>query len=100
MFGYELSGCGFESNCSHLKTTECSLDYRYFKEYYEMIAIDLRKQQKLDAEPKPIQQTNFIRNLDRNENTTMFSIIEVAKDNVYDFSQGTIVILCCNFILL
>ena len=62
-----------------------------------MIAIDLRKQQKLDAEPKPIQQTNFIRNLDRNENTTMFSIIEVAKDNV---SQGTIVILCCNFILL
>ena len=61
-----------------------------------MIAIDLRKQQKLDAEPKPIQQTNFIRNLDRNENTTMFSIIEVAKDNVYDFSQGTIVILCCN----
>ena len=59
-----------------------------------MIAIDLRKQQKLDAEPKPIQQTNFIRNLDRNENTTMFSIIEVAKDNVYDFSQGTIVILC------
>ena len=62
-----------------------------------MIAIDLRKQQKLDAEPKPIQQTNFIRNLDRNENTTMFSIIEVAKDNV---SQGTIVVLCCNFILL
>ena len=47
-----------------------------------MIAIDLRKQQKLDAEPKSMQQTNFIRNLDRNENTTMFSITEKAKDNV------------------
>ena len=36
-------------------TTECLLDYLYLKSYY-LIAIDLRKQQKLDADPKAIQQ--------------------------------------------
>ena len=32
------------------------LDYPYFK---KLIAIDLSKQQKLDADPKAIQQINF-----------------------------------------
>ena len=34
------------------------LDYNYFKRYYKMIAIDLRKQQALDADAKAIQQIN------------------------------------------
>ena len=34
-----------------------------------MIAIDLSKQQALDADPKAIQQINFTRNLDRDGNT-------------------------------
>ena len=29
--------------------TGCLLDYHYFKEYYKIIAIDLSKQQALDA---------------------------------------------------
>ena len=29
--------------------------YPYFKNYYELIATDLSKQQKLDADPKEIQ---------------------------------------------
>ena len=33
-------------------TSGCLLDYNYFKNYYEMIAIDLSKQQPLDADPK------------------------------------------------
>ena len=37
-------------------TTGCLLDYAYFKKYYKMIAIDLSKQQALDADPKAIQQ--------------------------------------------
>ena len=41
-----------------------------------MIAIDLSKQQALDADPRAIQQINFTANLDRAENTTMFFIIE------------------------
>ena len=36
-------------------TTGCLLHYTYFKKYYKMIAIDLNKQQVLDADPKAIQ---------------------------------------------
>ena len=41
-----------------------------------MIAINLGKQQALDANPRAIQQINFTANLDRNGNTTIFFIIE------------------------
>ena len=55
-----------------------------------MIAIDLSKQQALDADPRAIQQINFTANLDRDEGATMFFIIEKAKETVLDFSQGTV----------
>ena len=71
-------------------TTGCLLDYCYFKENYKMIAIDLSKQQFLDADPRAIQQINFTANLDRVGNTTMFFIIEEAKETVFEFSQGTV----------
>ena len=67
-------------------TTGCLLDYPYFKENYKMIAIDLSKQQALDADPRAIQQINFTVSLDRAGNTTMFSIIEEAKVTVLEFS--------------
>ena len=66
------------------------LDYSYFKDHYKMIAIDLSKQQDLDADPRGIQQINFTANLDRAGNATMFFIIEEAKETILDFSQGTI----------
>ena len=66
------------------------LDYSYFKENYKMIAIDLNKQQALDADPRAIQQINSTANLDRDGNTTMFFIIKEAKETVLDFSQGTV----------
>ena len=43
-------------------TTGCLLDYSYFKENYKMIAIDLSKQQVLDADPRKIQQIDFTAN--------------------------------------
>ena len=52
-----------------------------------MIAIDLSKQQALDADPRAIQQINFTENLHRAENATMLFIIEKAKETVLDFSQ-------------
>ena len=58
-----------------------------------MIAVDLGKQQTLDADPRAIQQINFTANLDRTENTTMFFITEEAKETVLDFSQGTVKVL-------
>ena len=39
-------------------TTGCLLDYNYFENFYNMIAIDLSKQEELDADPKAIQQIN------------------------------------------
>ena len=35
-------------------TTGCLLDYIYFKNCYKMIAVDLSKQEALDADPKTI----------------------------------------------
>ena len=69
-------------------TTGWSLDYNYFKNNYKMIAIDLSKQQALDADPKAIQQINFTGNLD--EQSAIFFIVEEAKETVLDFSQGTV----------
>ena len=74
-------------------TTGCLLDYSYFKENYKMIAVDLSKQQALDADPRAIQQINFTGNLDWAGNTTMFFIIEKAKETVLGFSQGTVKVL-------
>ena len=74
-------------------TTGCLLDYNYFKNYYKMIAIDLSKQQALDADPKTTQQINFTANLDRAGQTTMFFIIEEEKETISDFSQGTVKVL-------
>ena len=51
-----------------------------------MTAVDLSKQQALDADPRAIQQINFTANLDRAGNTIMFFIIEEAKETVLDFS--------------
>ena len=70
-------------------TTGSLLDYKYFKNYYKIIAIDLSKQQAL-ANPKAIQKINFAGNLDPNNGSTMLFIIEEAKENVLDFSEGTI----------
>ena len=46
-----------------------------------MIAIDLNKQQALDADPKAIQQIKYTGNLaqQNNAHTTMFFITEEAK---------------------
>ena len=60
-------------------TTGCLLDYTYFKKYYKMIAIDLSKQQALDADPRAIQQINFTANLDRAGNMRLYFILEEAK---------------------
>ena len=74
-------------------TTGCLLDYPYFKEIYKMIAIDLSRQNELDAGPRGIQQINFTANLDRAGNTTIFFFIEKAKETVFEFSQGTVNVL-------
>ena len=60
-------------------------DYNYFQKYYKIIAINLSKQQALDADPKAIQQINFTGNLEGQ--WAIVFIIEEAKETVLDFSQ-------------
>ena len=74
-------------------TTGCLLNYPYFKDHYKMIAVDLSKQKKLDADSRKIQQVNFTANLDRAGNTTISFIIEQEKETIFEFSQGTVKIL-------
>ena len=69
------------------------LDYSYFEETYEMVAIDLSKQQALDDDRKTIQQINFTANLDGAWNARIYFILEEAKETVFDFSQGTVKVL-------
>ena len=69
------------------------LDYIYFKNFYKMIAIDLNKQQALDADPEAIQQINFKANLDRAGNTRIYFILEEAKETDFEFSKGTVKVL-------
>ena len=74
-------------------TTGCLLDYSYFVDTYKMIAVDLSKQQALDADPRAIQQINFTANLDRAGNTRVYFILEEAKETILDFSQSSVKVL-------
>ena len=58
-----------------------------------MIAIDLSKQQALDADPRANQQINFTTNLDRTGTTRIFFILEEVKETKLHFSQGTVKVL-------
>ena len=71
-------------------TTSCLLGYPYFMDTYKMIAVDLSKQQALDADLRAIQQINFTVNLDRAGNTRVYFILEEAKETILDFSQRTV----------
>ena len=58
-----------------------------------MIAVDLSKQQALDADPRAIQQINFTTNLDRVGSTIIYFILEEAKETILNFSHGTVKVL-------
>ena len=73
--------------------TGCLLDYPYFKENYKIMAIDLSKQQALDADPGKIQQINFTANWDKVGNTTTFFVIEQERKTFFEFSKGTVKVL-------
>ena len=66
-----------------------------FKNYYKMIAMDLSRQQALDADPRARQEITLTGHLVRNlvVNTRIFFIIEEVKRTVLDFSQETVKLL-------
>ena len=63
------------------------LDYKYLKEYYKLIAIDLSKQ--IELENKDIkQQINFIGNLEHDNGAVMFFIIEKSEETITEYLQN------------
>ena len=62
------------------------LDYDYFKKHYQLITIDLSKQQELQENEDLIQQINFIGRL--TEAANVFIIIEKKENTILEFSQN------------
>ena len=67
-------------------TTECLLDYKYFKDHYQVIACDLSKEKELDADPRIIQQLEFNFMLDTN--ALILVVSEKSKETIFEFSRG------------
>ena len=63
-------------------TTECLLDYAYFKDNYRIVAVDLSKQRALDADPRAIQQIVFQKIAGGADNTTLslYTVLETSKE--------------------
>ena len=68
-------------------TMECSLDYQYFKDHYQLIALDLSKQKELDAASWAIQKTEFYGML--RTNSQVCTVLEVSKETMLEFYKGT-----------
>ena len=70
-------------------TTGYLLDYPYFKLCRKLIAIDLSKQQKLDADPKAIQQINYTGNLDKAEVSNVFHYRRSKRNSFRFFKRNS-----------
>ena len=68
-------------------TTGCLLGYQYFKDHYQLIAVDLFKQRELDADPRTIQQTEFYGKL--RTNSQVCTVLEKSKETILEYSKGT-----------
>ena len=64
-------------------TTGCLLDYKYFKENYQSIAVDLSKQKQLDADPRAIQQIEFYGMLETK--AQVLAVLEKSKETILEF---------------
>ena len=80
-------------------TAGCFLDYDYTKNHYRLIAAELSRQKELDADPKAIQQIEFVGQLkkpnadDYVESMFNLTILEKNKENELKFYQGSVTVL-------
>ena len=72
-------------------TTGWLLDYQYFKDHYNLIAIDLNKQKELDADSRTIQQIEFYGML--KTNPQVYTVLEKSKETMLEFSKGAAKVL-------
>ena len=67
------------------------LDYEYFKDHYQLIAIDLSRQKELDADSRAIQQIEFYKML--KTNSQVGTVLQKSKDTMLEFYKGTAEVL-------
>ena len=67
------------------------LDDQYFKDHYQIIAIDLSKQKELDADPRAIQQIEFYGKL--GTNSQICTVLGKSKETVLEFYKVTAKVL-------
>ena len=72
-------------------TTGCLLDYQYFKDHGQLIAVDLFKQKELNADARSIQQIEFYGKLETNSQGC--AVLEKSKETVLEFYKGTAKVL-------
>ena len=53
------------------------LDYQYFKDHYQLTAVDLSKQKELDPD------------LNANQQIAFYTVLEKSKETVLKFDKGT-----------
>ena len=71
--------------------TQCLLDYQYFKDHYQLVAVDLSKQKELDADSRAMQQIEFYGLL--KTNSQVCTVIEKSKETPLKFYKGTAKVL-------
>ena len=67
-------------------TTGCLLDYQYFKDHYQLIAVDFSKQKELDADSRAIQQIEFYGMF--KTKSQVCTILKKLKETVLGFYKG------------
>ena len=72
-------------------TTGCLLDYQYFKDHYNLIAVDLSKQKELDSDSRALQQIEFYGML--KTNSQVCTVLEKSKETMLEFYKGTAEVL-------
>ena len=71
------------------------MDCAYFKDNYRLLAVDLSKQNALDADPRAIQQIVFqgVAGGENNTKIKPYSIFEKSKKTILEFAKGAAKVL-------
>ena len=66
------------------------LDYAYFKDNYRLIAVNLSKQETLDADLRAVQQIVFqgVVGGENNTKVRLYTTLEKSKETILEFYKG------------
>ena len=67
------------------------LDYQYFKDHYQLIAVDLSEQKELDANSRSVQQIKFSGML--KNKSQVWEILEKSKETMLELYKRTAKVL-------